>query len=205
MYIETSGYENGKLIYSRVAIRGTTKPEKAVDEKIAKKRAAMLATWSYQVGDDLYRVVHPLKQVAKTKADLAQEMQWYRTGIWQRVLQGLVPREDLSQEQRRELKSKIHTLQDEDLLKVGCKIAEDTFMGHKVKRYELQLIGGQAVLWMYGDIPLKEETDYVRGGFTFKRHMVATKVLLNKKLPLEPFTPPKGYQVLDSGGPFSPM
>jgi len=196
-FIETSGYSNGRLHYKRFAIKNR------VERDVGWGGRPPLRTDAWIINDRnvMYYISEPNRLTYKRHHNLDQYMKVARIYFWQELAVGIIQRHDLTPAQRNEIKVKFNALKEEDLKKVGAKITPDTFLGHKVKRYEIPTNGGRAILLMYGDIPLKEELTYKRGAGTFVKRMVATKFELNKCLPREAFTPPKGYKIIDRTRP----
>ena len=193
LYIETAGYKDGQLLYKRFAAKNDINlPIRGQQEGTRAHKS-----WIFNIDGDSYAVIPEIRQVIKNRLNLNQMISLRRTQMWREVIAYVIPRTDLTQNQRDDLKQHIVKITDEDLVKVGAKIENDTFMGHKVKRYEISLAGGKASLWMYGDLPLKEEIRIKRGEMHFEKEMVATKFVLNENLPKDPFTVPKGYKLID--------
>jgi hypothetical protein len=193
LYLETSGYKDGRLEFSREA----DKSNLVMDTFGSKRPVVRSEVWAYSIGNDRYVVYPHLSQVVKASVELTPYMYLRRMFLWREILAAIIPREDLTMEQRQALKVKIANLQDEDLEKVGAKITNDKIMGIKVKRYEIPLNGGHGTLWMYGDIPVREELEFKRGDRTITVKMIPTKFVLNEDLPEGVFTHPKGYKLVD--------
>ncbi len=197
LYLETSAYQDGRLKFSRAAEKANLE----ADVFGGKHPVSRKALWTYSIGNDLYTVFPDVKQVVKISVEIDPLIHMRRVILWREILAAIIPRKDLTMEQRKALQAKAGNVQDEDLTKIGAKISDDEMMGHKVKRYEIPLNEGHGTMWMYGDIPLRQELEFKRGGQTVKVKMVATKFVLNEELPDEPFTPPKGYKLIDRTKP----
>jgi hypothetical protein len=192
-YLETTGYKDGQLLYKRFA----SKSDLVVPNRGPKGGTRTHQTWVFDVEGNFYTIIPQLRRAVKIRMDTTQRLALRRMWMWREVLSHVAPRKDLTQDQRHELQRKMMNVKDEDLLKIGAKITNDTFMGHKVKRYDIPLANGRALLWMYGDILLKEDIQIHAQNTSLEKKMVATKFVLNEKLPEEPFTVPKGYQLMD--------
>lgn len=193
-YFETAGYKDGKLLYKRyVTINrydqdtpGRGRPPRKVD------------SWVINENDVQYNVINPSRRTYKSNLKLDQYRRLLKGFMWREILLGVIPRPDLTQAQRDKLKKRMFDLRDEDLANIGAKITTDTFLGHKVKRYEIPTNQGRAILLLYGDILLKEDVTYGGTSQPFRKLMVATTFELNKKLPDAPFTPPKDFKLIDT-------
>jgi hypothetical protein len=193
LYLETKGYKDGRLLYKRYA----AKTDLVVPNRAPGGGTRAYKSWVFNVEGNSYSIAPEARQAVKSRLNTNQMLALRRFQTWREVLALLIPRADLTPDQKRELQRKVANMQDEDLLKVGAKITNDTFMGHKVKRYDIPVANGRASLWMYGDIPLKEDIRIRRGNITSEKTMAATKFILNERLPEEPFTVPKGYKIID--------
>jgi len=193
-YIETAGYKDGKLLYKRyVTINryeqdapGPGRPPRKID------------SWVINENNVQYNVINSFRKTYKSNLKLDQYRRLLNGFMWREILLGVIPRPDLTQAQRDGLKKRLFDLRDEDLANIGAKITTDTFLGHKVKRYEIPTNQGRAILLLYGDIPLKEDVTYGGTSRPFRKLMVATTFELNKKLPDAPFTPPKDFKLIDA-------
>lgn len=193
-YIETAGYKDGKLRYKRFVTidrfdqdtPGRDRPPRKVD------------SWAINESHVQYNVRKSIRTTFKSNLKLEQYRRLLKSFMWREILRGVIPRPDLTQAQRDELNKRIFDLRDEDLANIGAKITTDTFLGHKVKRYEIPTNQGRAILLLYGDILLKEDVTYGGTSQPFRKLMVATTFELNKKLPNAPFTPPKDFKLIDT-------
>jgi hypothetical protein len=194
LYLETTGYEDGHLKFARMA----QKTNLEVDTFRSQNPVKRIDIWTYNIGNTRYTILSGLHEIRKNRLKIDLDMRWWRLPLWHEILSAALTRKDLTMEQRKSVQGKIMDIQDEDLIKLGAKISKDKMMGKSVKRYEIPLNEGHGKLWMYGNIPLRKELEYKRGDRTVTVKMVATKFVLNKDLPEEPFTSPKGYKLVGS-------
>jgi hypothetical protein len=192
-YRETSGYKDGKLIYKRYAAVHNYEQDESEDRPPRKTEQRVI-----NVNNEQYNVMRRIKRVYKFRLNLDQYLRIVKAQLWRELLTGVIPREDLSQAQRDAIKARHLDLREEDLKKVGAKITTENMMGVKVKRYDIPTRGGRATLWMYGDLLVKEDLLFDRGGKPYRKLMTPTKFELNKKIPEEVFTPPKDYKLIDT-------
>jgi hypothetical protein len=197
LYLETSGYEDGYLTFARAALKTNLE----TDTFGGSRPVSRLDAWVYNIGGDQYTIYEDLRQVVKNSVEINPVVRMRRVILWREVMSAAIPRKDLTMEQRKAIQDKIMNVQDEDLIKIGVEISKDKMMGQSVKRYEIPLNEGHGTLWMYGDIPLKEELEFKRGGRMVTVKVIATKFVLNEDLPEEPFTSPKGYKLIDRSKP----
>ena len=193
-FVETSAFKEGRLHYKRYALISRYDLD-MVGQRMAPRK---VDTWIINDQGVQSNVIKPMRRVFKSKINLDQFMRLSKTLMWREVLWGLIPRKDLTQAQRQMLKANVTDLKDEYLKQIGAKITPDTFLGHKVKRYEIPLEGGRGILLFYGDIPLMRDLRYTRFGKPYQKIMTATKFELNKSIPEAAITPPKEYKIIDS-------
>lgn len=193
-FLETSAFKEGRLHYKRRAHFSQYDQDMVGQSPVPRK----IDVWVINDQGVQYNVIKPMRQVFKYKINLDQLMGMSRTMMWRELLWGLMPRKDLTQTQRQTVKANIADPKDEYLKQIGAKITSDTFLGHKVKRYEIPLQGGRAILLLYGDIPLMRDLKYTRFGEPFQKIMTATTFELNKSIPEAAITPPKEYKIVDS-------
>lgn len=196
-FIETSAFKEGRLHYKRYALINRYEMDMVGQSTVPRK----IDAWVINDQNIQYNVVKPMRRVLKFKLNLDQFMRMSRTMMWRELLWGLVPRKDLTQAQRQMLGANVAGFKDEYLKQFGAKITHDTFLGHKVKRYEIPFEGGRGILLLYGDIPLMRDLKYTRFGKPYQKIVTATKFELNKPIPEAAVTPPKGYKVIDSTKP----
>ena len=193
-YIETAGYKDGKLLYKRYVTINRYDQDAPGRSRLPRK----VDNWTINENGVQYNVINSIRRTYKFNLKLDQYRRLLNGFMWREILFGVILRPDLTQVQRDELKKRIFDHRDEDLANIGAKITTDTFLGHKVKRYEIPTNQGRAILLLYGDIPLKQDLTYRRPGGEVRKLMVATKLELNKKLPDAPFTPPKDFKLIDA-------
>ncbi len=196
-YIETSGFNDGKLLYKRFAQISRIE----TDPLHRDKPPATVDLWLINDEGTQYMIMESLGRTIKRKARLDQLMMGSISFLWKDLRLGLVPRKDLPKALRVALQARSARPEDATMKLLGAKITTDTFLGHKVTRYEMPLDGGRALLLVYGDIPLKMDLKYKRSNMPIRKIMTATKFELNKRLPDAPFTPPKNFKLQDSTKP----
>ena len=196
-YVETSGFKDGKLVVKRFAQIGRFESDSIYRGKPPTK----VDSWLINDQGTQFLVMKDIKLTVKRKMNLDVFIRMNSYFLWREVLWGLIPRKELPRDLRVALQKVIGKPDDATLKKVGAKITTDTFLGHKVTRYEMPLDGGRALLLMYGEIPLKTDIKYKRSNVPIHNIMTATKFELNKRLSDSPFTPPKNFKIRDSRRP----
>ncbi|MFQ5457155.1 MAG: hypothetical protein ACE5FC_01685, partial [Myxococcota bacterium] len=151
LYAETSGYKDGELLYKRVA--GSRNIERGIPGKPGETAKEHIRYFNIEGKN--YNVIEEMRAVGVTMVEMAPLMRIHRANAWLAIIRLLIPREDLTQEQRLELQRKIFNLSDDDLRKLGAKIDEEELMGVTTKHFDIPIAKGKAELWMYGDLPLK--------------------------------------------------
>ncbi len=197
IYVETSGYENGGLVFERYAM--VTKTRSPIGSNPDKTDSQ--EQWYFIKDGKLHNILESVNLVGVTPSEIYPYVRAHRVTAWQEIIGHLSLRKDLTLDQRRALPDKPLTISDDDLLPLGAKISEVEFMGQKVKYYDIPLNDGKAELWLYGDIPLKLTIDSKWGDKPVKKSLEATKVVVNRRLPKKPFTIPSGMKVFHKPEP----
>lgn len=197
LFIETSGYENGALVFKRVAMRADVeklhqaKPGETIKNKV----------WFFNLEGRHHTIVDPLNMAVISLVEIPPLMRMQRSAVWRKIMEYLIRREDLTQEQREELQKKVYSISDDELRAYGAEVKEAEFLGRKVKYFNVPIADGKAELWMYGDIPVKFNLESKWLGKSVRTYMEATTFIVNKKLPEEPFKIPEKMRVVDQTKP----
>lgn len=197
LYVETSGYENGALVFKRMAVRADieklhpAKPGERIRDKV----------WFFNVEGRHHTIVEPLNMVGISLVEIPPLMRMQRAAVWREIMGYVIRRKDLTQEKRGELQKKVYTISDDELRALGAEVKEAEFMGRKVKYFNIPVAAGRAELWMYGDIPLKFDLESKWLGKSVRTYLEATKLIINKRLPEELFKIPEGVRVVDRTKP----
>lgn len=197
LYLETSGYENGKLLFKRMAdVRNLATEQQAKPGEFTADEGVY-----FNIEGTHYAVIKELETVGISKLEIGPVIRAQRLDFWLPIYRSLIRREDLTAEQRKQIQSRLFSITDEELIELGATIDEQDFMGHKVKRYVVPIADGTAEIWMYGDIPVKYKLESKWRGMDVKNTIEATEFEINKNLPEKVFTYPKSYKVIDRTKP----
>ncbi len=198
LYLETSGYENGQLIYTRMA-----KIQDTVTTSPADPAKGSHNLVGYLNEDGVTRILtFETKTMEERRDDTTELVRRVNGGTWLDVLSYLLQRDDLTPEQQEKFRKGLSAISDDELRGVGAEITEEKFLDLPVKHYVVPIAEGKAEVWMYGDIALKSLIEARWPGMEARYSREATGVILNKKLPDAPFEVPEGFEEAVQVGPF---
>lgn len=196
IYIETKGYEDGHLLYKRMA----TLEDTSTKSEIVPGRFTQVQNWYFNVEGVHTVILADTKTAMVTEFPLDRLMNLNELNFWLPLRRRLIARRDLTQEQRNEIKRSLK-LTDAQLEKFGATIKDDELMGHKVKHFVLPVADGTGEVWMYGDIRVKSVFRQTKGGKKVENIVEPTMFEVNDRLPGKPFEVPKDYKVEDRTKP----